>query len=275
MRLLASLIRLVATLSQAISQIFNRISRLLNGLLPALLSPCQLNALTREFYADHYTKESIKEALRPGDNGLVQWELEISNRYHLDSGRMLVLASGQGRESIAISRRGVTVIGLDTDEHAVRTARRSAGSVGVPAQFVRASFLELPFASTSFDFVLLSDVMYSAIPDLSARQAWLADLRRLLRPNGLAILSFEVEQQPTSRLTPICARLNEVLVKFPGANKTYRRGDAYVYGHFIHCFQDENEIRNELLGAGITIQELNWAHQFAVVKHSPSISPSS
>ncbi len=273
MRLLGSLIRLVAKLSQAISQFFNRVSRLLDGLLPALLSPGQLNRLTREYYTDYYSKGSTKEALRQKGSELEQWEAQVFTRYHVDSGRMLVLGSGDGRESIPIARRGVTVVGVDTDEIAVRTALRSARVSGVPAHFSQASFLKLPFMSESFDYVLLTNVMYSAIPDASVRQTWLTSLRYLLKPNGVVILSFEIKREPVSRLKPICARLNEVLVKFPGANKAYRSGDAYVYGHFMHFFQDESEVRNELLGAQVAIQELDWAHGFAVVRHSPSINP--
>jgi ubiquinone/menaquinone biosynthesis C-methylase UbiE len=147
--------------------------------------------------------------------------------------------------------------------------------MGIRAHFSVASFLELPFASASFDFVLLTDVMYSAIPDASARQTWLTGLRHVLKPNGRVILSFASEREHAPRLKLICSLLNAVLVKLPGANKAYRRGDAYAYGHFMHFFQNEDEIRNELLGARVTIQELNWAHRFAVVTHSPSHNPSS
>ncbi len=275
MRLLGSLIRLVAKISQAISVFFNRVSRLLDGLVPAVLPPSQLNALTRESYVDYYSKESTKEDLRQKGDALEQWETQVFNMYHVDAGRMLVLGSGLGRESIAIAQRGVTVVGVDTNDLAVRTAVQSARTMGVRAHFSLASFLELPFASASFDFVLLTDVMYSAIPDASARQTWLTGLRHVLKPNGLVILSFESEREPASRLKPICGRLNAVLVKLPGMNKAYRSGDTYAYGHFMHFFQDEREIRNELLGAHVAIQELNWAHGFAVVTHSPSLNPSS
>ena len=275
MRLLGSPIRLFANISQALSVFFNRVSRLLEGLVPAVLPPSQLNALTRESYVDYYSKVSTKEDLPQKGDELEQWETQVFNTHHVDAGRMLVLGSGLGRESLAIAQRGVTVVGVDTNDLAVRTAVQFAGRMGARAHFSIASFLELPFASGSFDFVLLTDVMYSAIPDASARQTWLTGLRHVLKPNGLVILSFEAEREPASRLTPICGRLNAMLVKLPGANKAYQRGDAYAYGHFIHFFQDEREIRNELLDAHVAIQELSWDHGYAVVRHFPSIHPSS
>ena len=274
MRLLGSLIRLLATISQAISVFFDRVSRLFNGLMPSLLSPAQLNALTKEAYVGYYSKEYTTQALEQKNSELVQWENQVFNMYHVDTGRMLVLGSGLGRESIAIAQRGVTVVGVDTNYRAVRTAVQFARTKGVQAHFSVASFLELPFAGANFDFVLLTDVMYSAIPDPSVRQTWLTGLRHILKPNGLVILSFEARQEPT-RLKPIYGRLNAVLVKLPGANKAYRSGDAYTHGHFIHFFQNEDEVRNELLGARVTIQELNWAQGFAVVTHSPSLNTSS
>ena len=60
---------------------------------------------------------------------------------------MLVLGSGLGRESLAIAQRGVTVVGVDTNDLAVRTAVQFAGTMGARAHFSIASFLELPFAS--------------------------------------------------------------------------------------------------------------------------------
>ena len=58
MRLLGSPIRLFANISQALSVFFNRVSRLLEGLGPAVLPPSQLIALTRESYVDDYSKVS-------------------------------------------------------------------------------------------------------------------------------------------------------------------------------------------------------------------------
>ncbi len=275
MHLLGSLIHLLAKISRAISVFFDRVSRLFGGLVPTLLPPSQLNALTRKSYADHYSKKYTSAALEQQNSELEQWETQVFNMYHVDSGSMLVLGSGHGRESIAIAQRGVTVAGVDTNYLAVRTAVQFARTIGVRAHFFVASFLELPFASASFDFVLLTNVMYSAIPDASARKTWLTGLRHVLKPNGRVILSFASEREHASRLKPICGRLNAVLVKFTGANKAYRKGDAYAYGHFMHFFQNEDEIRNELLGARVTIQELNWAHRFAVVTHSPSHNPPS
>lgn len=265
MRLLGSFVHILAKISRAISVCFDRVSRLCDGLVPALIRPSDLNSLTRKSYDEYYSKEDPSVAFEQQNSGLEQWETQVFNTYHVNRGRMLVLGSGVGRESIAIARRGVVVVGVDANYLAVRTAIHFAKTMEVRALFLVASFLELPFAAASFDFVLLTNVMYSAIPDASARQAWLRGLRHVLKPNGQVILSFASEPEPASRLKRICDRLNTVLAHLPGANTAYRTGDAYAYGHFMHFFQHEDEIHTELLGAHVTIHELNWAHQFAVV----------
>jgi hypothetical protein len=120
---------------------------------------------------------------------------------------------------------------------------------------------------SSFDFILLSSLMYSAIPGASQRRTWLADLRPLLKPDGLAILSFAPDQFPMSRRRAVCAFLNKFTSKLPGANPTYQPGDDCLGGHFLHVFRDEEKIRTELLEAGVIIRELNWKSGFAVVAY--------
>ena len=273
MTFLASLIRFVAKLSRGICNFFNRVSRFLNGLLPAVLSPRQLNTFTQEFYADYYSKESPVMTPWPRDYVLEPWETQIFDRYQINSGKMLVLGSGEGRESIAIARKGVTVVGVESNGSAVPHAFRFARSTGVPAHFLQGSFLELPFLAKSFEFILLTDVMYSAMPDPSARQDWLISLQHLLKPNGLVVLSFGTEQQPTPRLKKICARFNAWLVKLPGANRTYTLGDEYAFGHFMHFFQNQEEIQQELLAARVTILELDWNEGYAVVTYPSTSNP--
>ena len=136
---------------------------------------------------------------------------------------------------------------------------------GVPAHFHRANFLELPYAPASFDVILLLSIMYSAIPGAAQRQKWLAELGRLLTPNGLVMLSFLREPQSVSRQKVVYTRLNMMLVNLPGANMAYQPGDEWSWGHFYHAFQDEDEIRRELVGAGVMVRELHWTQGLALV----------
>ena len=224
------------------SRNFDRLASFLDGFLPVIFSPGQLSARVRTHYHSPYAEIARRATLDwKKDCRLEPMETEIFDRHHIHFGKMLVLGSGWGREAIAVAQRGVAVVGMDTDFTAVRTARELARAAGVSARFHQANFLELPYASSSFDFVLMSHNMYSAISGVSQRQAWLADLGRLLKPNGLVML--------------------------PGTNATYQPGDDCMGGHFIHWFKDVGEIRKELEGAGVTILEINW-EGMAVVTHS-------
>jgi SAM-dependent methyltransferase len=253
-----------------LGSLFYQLSNMLHGFLPALLSPTQLQGLMNEHYGRVYTEGFFADSLDFQQDGLHRWEKEILDRYHINSGRMLVLGAGWGREAIAIAQRGVRVVGIEVNAIAARTARQRAKTMGVPAVFLQADLLKLPTDREWFDCVLLSQHMYSAIAGKSQRQAWLANLRRVLTPNGRVILSFLPERPPASRLRTARRRLTMMLARLPGANSGYQIGDHCDGGHFLHWFQDEVEIRSELVGAGVRIQDLNLSPGFAIVTYPPS-----
>jgi ubiquinone/menaquinone biosynthesis C-methylase UbiE len=243
---------------------FTRLANLLQELLPALLPPDQLFNGVRKRYDTIYTARSSFSQAEMEDQGFDMWEADVMSRYHINTGRMLAMGTGRGREAIAIARRGVTVVGVEINPIAVQEAQRFAIASGIPARFHRANFTALPYVDASFDFALIATTMYSAIPGTAARQAWLTRVGRLLKPGGFVIVSFERELAPPSRTRTISKPLNAVLHKLPGANRGYRIGDSYSAEHYMHAFQSEDEIRAELLGAGAHIRELNWVKGYAI-----------
>jgi SAM-dependent methyltransferase len=267
--LLGRIAHWLAHILHQIGYCFSRLGDLLQGLLPALLPPAELSRLTREQYLPDYASQhsdAIDPAtLCPEDETLDVWEREVLERHGLRAGRMLVMGAGTGRESIGIARRGISVVGIDSSLDALRLARRLAGLQRVPARFHQGDYLALPYAAGSFDYALLSATMYSAIPGRAWRQAWLREIARILVPGGLAMLSFLPARSGTSRLQALCSRVNRALVRLPGANRAYQPGDDCTTIHFLHTFQDEEEIRGELAGAGAIIRELAWSRGYAVV----------
>jgi SAM-dependent methyltransferase len=259
-------IRMLAHSLESIGFMFSGVGHVLRGLLPALLPPEQLTRQVRTRYDTIYDPRSVPAYAEDGD--LDAWEADVLDRYHINSGRMLVMGSGCGRETIAIARRGVAAVGVETNPVAVRTAQQFARKTGVSACFYRADFTALPYASASFDFAMLSATMYSAIPGAAGRHAWLTDLGRRLKPGGLAILSFEREGS-FSRTRILCERLNAILHKIPGANHAYQPGDSYSVEHYLHLFQDEEELRAELASARVYIRELNWVKRYVIVTFPP------
>lgn len=265
MRLAGYAIRLIARGLDSIGGLFQRLAVLLNSLLPSLLPPADLTRLIQAHYDASYADTAPQFTADLYEWSLENWEQEVIERHGIESGRMLVLGAGVGREAIALAQRGLTVVGLDISRQALHIAAETARRSRVPAQFVQADFLHLPFALPQFRYAILSGIMYSSIPGRAQRQAWLADLSRYLAPEGLVILNFLVDHPPPSRIQRVSHAINRRLITLPGANRAYQPGDSCAQGHFLHAFLHESEIREELEQAGVQIHKLNWRRGFAVV----------
>ena len=274
---LGHLVRRLAKALQLVGSYFSRLGDLLDGLLPALLPPAELSRLTREQYLPGYTARHSNaidlDSLYLEEEALDVWERQTFERYCLRKGRMLVMGAGMGRETIGIAQRGLSVVGIDSSFDALRFARRLAETRGASVRLQQGDYLALPYAAGSFDYALLSSIMYSAIPGRAGRQAWLGDLARILTPGGLALLSFLPQRNTSGRVRALCRRLNRLLVKLPGANRDYQPGDDCTMVHFLHTFQNEEEIRIELTGGGAIIRELAWNRGYAVVTFPAQSQP--
>ena len=275
MTFVACLVRLVARSLGSVAVQLGRTANALNGLLPALLPPAQLNALTRNHYQKHLSRAPVRMNFELEPHDLQAWEDDMLTRYAAKPGLLLVMGCGFGREAIAIARRGFSVVGIDWNAAAVRAATAVATAEDLPARFHLADYVKLPYAEAVFDYALLSATMYSVIPGMEQRQAWLKDLRRVLKPDGFVLLSFisiPLGRQP-SRLGAIRRRFTRLLARVPGANRSYQDGDECPQDHFFHFFRDEAELRQEMEGAGAVIRELNLNRNFAVLAYPPPGEP--
>lgn len=266
MSVLGLCVKRLANVAHWIGKIFEGASLFLTGMLPALLPPATLTKLIRSHY-DHRYDDTYSHFASPSHEWpLEQWEEEVLARHHIVSGKILVLGTGVGRESIALAKRGLQVVGLDISRSALRMAAQVARTAGVPVTFVQADFLALPTHPAPFDYILLPSIMYSAIPSRSWRQTWLRQLTNLLSPKGLAILQFLVDSAPSTRRKRISETTNRWLTRLPGTNHLYQPGDTCPQGHFLHAFQSEPELRQELSESGVVLRELNWQGQYLVVE---------
>lgn len=268
MTALGRLIHLAAQGFERVGHLFVRVGSLLRRLLPTLFNPSALQALMRDYYtASYYPEVSLTDEhlLESACLELERWEADVVRRYGIDSGKLLVLGCGHGREALVLAERKVTVVGLDQHRGALAVARRKAVQANVPLHLLQANFLMLPHVSNSFDFAFLFGTMYSAIPGLKRRQAWLRELRRVMKSEGLVVLSFQKTTGLASRAERLAARINRFLATLPGANPDYQVGDICDGGHFFHLFQNEQEVRMELEGTGFMIRELHWRQQYAVI----------
>ena len=98
-------------------------------------------------------------------------------------GTVLDVGMGAGRLCDSLARRGWTVSGVDVSDEMVALARERLPEAR--ARLVRAPAEQLPFPSASFDAVAATGALeYTDLPRA------LAEVGRVLRPGGLAALSF-------------------------------------------------------------------------------------
>src|SRR5690242_2504292 len=98
-------------------------------------------------------------------------------------GAALDAGMGPGRQWVALAARGWTVSGVDASEEMVDAAR--ARLPEAHDRLLVAPIEALPFADDSFDLVTATGVLeYAAVP------AALAEIARVLRPGGRAVVSY-------------------------------------------------------------------------------------
>ena len=100
------------------------------------------------------------------------------------SAAVLEVAPGPGFLSIELARRGLDVSAVDISKTFVEIARRNAAAAGVAARFDVGDAAALPCADASVDFV----VCRAAFKNFSQPVKALAEMRRVLRPGGAALL---------------------------------------------------------------------------------------
>lgn len=107
-----------------------------------------------------------------------RWAAQIvSGRTVLDAG----CGSGHGARILA-EAGATTVTACDVDAAAAELARRQ---LPAPANATVADLTDLPFDSAAFDVV----VCFEVLEHLDAPEAAIAELRRVLRPDGLLLIS--------------------------------------------------------------------------------------
>ncbi|HET9140173.1 class I SAM-dependent methyltransferase [Actinophytocola sp.] len=103
--------------------------------------------------------------------------------------RVLDVGCGTGNLLRSISRAhpGVELTGLDPDPKVLAKARRKLTRRGRTARLDRGFAEELPYPDGSFDRVFSSLMLHHL--DTSAKDELLAEVRRVLRPDGVLVLA--------------------------------------------------------------------------------------
>ena len=125
--------------------------------------------------------------------------LEHWHRYHFAASlardrRVLDVASGEGYGSALLALTAREVVGVDAAADAIAHAK-SAYKDRPNLRFVTADCALLPFPDAAFDLV----VSFETIEHITAQREFLAEVRRVLAPGGLLLLSSPNKAEYTDR----------------------------------------------------------------------------
>ncbi|MCS7071715.1 MAG: class I SAM-dependent methyltransferase, partial [Anaerolinea sp.] len=114
-------------------------------------------------------------------------------RAYASGKRVLDVACGVGYGSRYLADAAASVIGVDVDAAAIAYARRRYGDSD-RVQFMQGDALNLPFSDRTFD-VICSFETIEHVPDA---HRFLSEVRRLLAPGGVFIVSTPAARRSTS-----------------------------------------------------------------------------
>jgi SAM-dependent methyltransferase len=113
--------------------------------------------------------------------------LELIERYGgpLAGRRILDLGSGMGGASVALGLAGAAPLAFEYNRAYCDITRLRAARYGLPLPIINGAGERLPFANASFDLAICWDV----VEHVQDPQLLLAELARVLRPGGRALLT--------------------------------------------------------------------------------------
>lgn len=128
-----------------------------------------INSQVKEQYADVYEEH------------LYRYELACK---YVAGLRVLDAACGAGYGSALLKRAGASeVVGVDVDNRSISLAQRDYGGEGI--HFETGDVLKLPFADETFDAV----ISFETIEHVEKGAAWIRESARVLKPDGLFMVS--------------------------------------------------------------------------------------
>ena len=121
------------------------------------------------------------------DTGITPPELvDLIETQKIPVGRTLDLGCGTGTNVIYLAQNGWQAVGVDYVGKAIETAKRKARAAQVDVQFYQGDVTRLDFLQPPFDLALDIGCFHSI--NANQRAAYIAGLRRLLRPGGIYLV---------------------------------------------------------------------------------------
>jgi ubiquinone/menaquinone biosynthesis C-methylase UbiE len=117
-----------------------------------------------------------------------QWMVDYVQSLILPGGRLIDLGCGAGKQTFQAEALGARVIGLDCAFEALAFAQTVGKDIGSQAGFIRGNYVFIPFASESFDTVLVPKNLVEC--SYSEAHLLAGEITRILKPGGQLILTL-------------------------------------------------------------------------------------
>jgi hypothetical protein len=216
-----------------------------NGVWLGLMDREALDLIDETYYENkpHYVDEAYNTS------GLRDWEARMIDEHFPRSGRVVVTATGGGREVVALLDRGYDVVGYEPNIELLDAAAKMLERRGQRARVHAVERDVFPPDAGPCDAVIVGWGSYMLIPGRDQRIEFLRGARSVLPADGPILLSF-FTRSPQARTFTTTARVANVmrlLRRLPRVDV----GDA-LGPNYTHYFT-RAEIDSELDAAGFRL----------------------
>ncbi len=202
---------------------------------------------------------------------LSEEEAALMNQFAPSAGSALILGSGQGREAIALAKRGWQVVGIENVPDLIAMAKANAAQAGVDIHWYCEDLTHEIFLDRSFDLVCLCGQVYGYIPTGRLRVRLLAACREHLKPQGLCLLSLPPVGPPPSATKRWLHPWRLGLAWLLGGNRECQLGDHWLFGReFFHRFETLEEFVQEVVAAGLSFKPSGYQIPERIAVLSPA-----
>jgi len=185
-------------------------------------------------------------------------ELKPFIKYVNEGDRILDLGCGNGRLLSALVDKKITYIGVDSSPGLIEIASQKYKEVS-GAKFLVAEALNLPFCDGYFNKVFSIAVLHH-IPSLEFQFKFLEEIKRVLKPKGLLVLTV----WNLAYLKPLLL-FKYTILKILGKSKLnwrdvfypWRKQNGQIINRYVHCFK-KKELEKLIQKSGFIIKDSGY-----------------